>query len=340
MRAAIFYGARDLRIEDFTLRKLNGNEVLIRIRACGVCGTDIHIYEGAEGSATVFPPIILGHEFSGEICDVGDAVKDISLGDRVCVDPNISCGKCSYCRTGRVHLCQRLDAIGVTINGAFAEYCIVPEQQVYKLPDQLSFEQAALAEPIACCLHGIDLIGIKPGDQVLILGGGTIGLIMLQLVKHAGAAQIILSEPMAKKRELALTLGADLVLDPDSDNFHDFIQSQTTDGVDVAIECVGIKTTMEQALGATRRGGIVMLFGLAPPDCVIPVHPFDIFKRELTIKSSFINPFTQDRAIALLASGRVIVNELIAEIVPLDHILKIFENEENLRGAGKVIVKP
>lgn len=338
MKAAVFYGTRDLRIQDFALRKPNNEEVLLKVHACGVCGTDVHIYKGAEGSAAVFPPIILGHEFSGEICETGSNVKDLRIGDRVCVDPNISCGKCCYCRKGQVHLCQRLAAIGVTLNGGFAEYCIVPEKQVHRLPANVSFEEGALAEPIACCLHGVDLSGIQPGDQVLILGGGTIGLIMLQLVKHAGAAKIILSEPEAKKRELALMLGASLVLDPIRYNLNDFIQSHTTDGVDLAIECVGIKLTMEQALQAVRRGGSVMLFGLTPPDCEIPIKPFDLFKRELTIKSSFINPFTQSRAVALLGSGGVNVKDIITETVPLDDILKIF-NEETFREKGKVIVK-
>lgn len=339
MKAAVFYGNRDIRVQGFELRKLNKGEVLLKVHACGVCGTDIHIYEGTEGSVTVYPPVILGHEFSGEVCEVADGVVDIRIGDRVCVDPNIVCGKCYFCRHGKVHLCERLTAIGVTVHGGFAEYCIAPENRVYKLPDNISYEEGALSEPVACCLHGCDLSEITPGHVVLIIGGGTIGLIMLQLAKISGAAKLIVSESVKEKRNLALTLGADVVVDPIKENFDKAIQEHNYDGVDVAIECVGMKQTMEQAIQATRRGGTVMMFGLTPPDCEIPVKPFDVFRRELTLKSSFINPFTQARAVELLGSGRMRVKELISEIVPLDNIIDAFE-KENFRKAGKIIVKP
>jgi L-iditol 2-dehydrogenase len=339
MKAAVFYGTRDIRIQDFKLSKLNSEEILLKVHACGVCGTDVHIYEGAAGSATVFPPVILGHEFSGEACEIGDDVNDIKIGDRICVDPNIYCGKCHYCRNGKAHLCERLTAIGVTVHGGFAEYCIVPESQVYKLPENISYEEGALGEPIACCLHGIDLAGITPGDTVLIIGGGTIGLIMLQMARLAGAARLILSEPVEQKRELALKLGADIVIDPAHEDFEQTIKSHTDQGVNIAIECVGIKQTMVQAIQSTCKGGTVMMFGLTPPDCEIPIKPFDVFRRELTIKSSFINPFSQNRAVELLASGRLKVKDLISDIVPLDNITEVFENE-NPRKKGKVIVKP
>jgi L-iditol 2-dehydrogenase len=339
MQAAIFYGIRDLKIQDVKLRKLISHEVLLKVHACGICGTDVHIYEGAEGSAAVFPPVILGHEFSGEVCEVGDDVKNIKIGERVCIDPNIYCGKCYYCRNGQVHFCHQLTAIGVTIDGAFAEYCIVPENQVYRLPENVSYEEGALSEPIACCLHGIDQSESSPGDTVLIIGGGTIGLIMLQLAKITGAAKLLLSEPVSEKRELALKLGADVVLDPVRENFDQAVQSHTKNGVDIVIECVGRKETMEQAVHSARRGGTIMMFGLTPPNCEIPLKPFDVFRRELTIKSSFINPFTQARAVELLGSGRVKVKELISQVVSLENLIRIFE-KDNVRKIGKVVIKP
>ena len=339
MKAAVFRGIRDLQIQEYPLRKLNHGEVLLNVHACGICGTDVHIYEGDEGSAVVDPPVILGHEFSGEVCEIAPDVETIRVGDRVAIDPNIHCGKCSYCRKGKIHLCQNLSAIGVTMDGGFAEYCLVPEKQVYKLPDHVSFEQGALVEPIACCLHGIDLADINSGDQVLIIGGGTIGLIMLQLVKNTGAAKTILIEPIANKRELALKHGADLVVDPLKDDLQEFIYQHTGDGVDVIIECVGIKTTMEQAVQAARRGGTVMMFGLTSPNCEVVIHPFDIFRRELTIKSSFINHFTQARAVELLSSGRINVTDLIAETISLEQLDQVFKNK-GLRQTGKIIVNP
>jgi len=177
MKAAVFYGVKDLRLEEVPLRKLRSDELLVKIHACGVCGTDVHIYEGAKGSATVYPPVVLGHEFSGEIVEIGNGVRQLKVGDRISVDPNIFCGQCHFCQKGNVHLCENLQAIGVTRNGGFAEYAIVPEKQAYKLPDNLSYEEGAMGEPVACCLHGIDLSGIKHGDKVLIVGAGTIGLL-------------------------------------------------------------------------------------------------------------------------------------------------------------------
>jgi L-iditol 2-dehydrogenase len=337
MKAAVFFGTRDLKIQDIKLRRLKPGEVLLKVHACGICGTDIHIYEGAEGSATVFPPVILGHEFAGEVCEIGSGVKDVRIGDRVAVDPNIYCGKCYYCRNGKSHLCERLTAIGVTIDGGFAEYCIVPDSQVYHLPENVSYAEGALGEPIACCLHGIDLAGIIPGDTVLIIGGGTIGLIMLQMAKLAGAARLILSEPVKQKRELALKLAADLVIDPVHEDFEQALKSHTDRGVNIAIECVGIKQTMQQAVQSVCKGGTIMMFGLTPPGCEIPLKPFDVFRRELTIKSSFINPFTQARAIELLGSGRIQVKELISRIVSLDNIVEFFEKDD-IRKMGKVVV--
>lgn len=339
MKAAVFHGIRDFQIQEYPLRKLRSGELLLKVHACGICGTDVHIYEGDAGSATVDPPVILGHEFSGEVCETAPDVESIHVGDRVAVDPNIHCGKCSYCRKGKIHLCQNLMAIGVTMDGGFAEYCVVPEKQAYQLPDNVSLEQGALAEPIACCLHGIDLAEIKTGDQVLIIGGGTIGLIMAQLVNNAGAAKIIVSEPMENKRNLALKLGADLVVNPFTDDLQNFIHQHSGDGVDVVIECVGAKTTMEQAIRAARRGGVMMMFGLTSPDCQVAIHPFDLFRRELTLKSSFINPFTQAHAIELLSSGRLNVTDLIAELIPLEQLDQVFKNKESLH-KGKIIVSP
>lgn len=339
MKAAVFHNQYNIKIEDIQLRSLEPGEVLVKVRACGVCGTDVHIYEGAEGSATVAPPVILGHEFSGEIHEVAGGVKDLKPGDRVCIDPNIFCGTCHYCRNGNVHLCQRLNAIGVTRHGGFAEYCIVPETQAYKLPDNVSFKEGAMGEPIACCLHGLDLCDIHTGDTVLIIGGGTIGLIMLQLVKAAGASRIFVSEPVEEKRNLALSLGADLVVNPQTEDFSNFISENTIDGVDVSIECVGLRQTVENAIAAACRGGNVMLFGLTHPDCQVPIKPLDVFKRELTIRSSFINPFTQARAVELLGSGRVSVRELITKTLPIDKIEEAFSSE-NREGSGKIIIAP
>lgn len=337
MKAAVFYNKQQIKIIDVELRPLEQGEVLVKVHACGVCGTDVHIYEGAEGSATVTPPVILGHEFSGEIVEIAAGVKDARSGDRVCIDPNISCGICHYCRNGKIHLCQRLQAVGVTRHGGFAEFCIVPEKQGYKLPTNVSYKQGAMSEPIACCLHGLDLCQIQSGDTVLIIGAGTIGLIMLQLVKNAGAAKIIVSEPVESKRTLALSMGADVAVDPAKESLRARILDNTVDGVNVAIECVGLEQTVEDALVSACRGGTVMLFGLTHPDCQVPLKPLDVFKRELTIRSSFINPNTQERAVRLLAAGKISVDKLISETVPIEKIEEVL-SDKNRQTRGKVLI--
>jgi 2-desacetyl-2-hydroxyethyl bacteriochlorophyllide A dehydrogenase len=339
MRAAVFYGVKDLRLETLDLTKLKPDEILIKVAVCGVCGTDLHIYEGAQGSAPVSPPVILGHEFSGEVVDFGKQVQQWKIGERVSVDPNIHCGICNFCRSGKIHLCENLRAVGVTQNGGFAEYAIVPENAAYLLPDNVSFEEGTMAEPLACCLHGIDLAGIKHGDNVVIIGGGTIGLMMIQLAKLAGAANIIVSEPIQEKWHSLKIHGADFVIDPANGNMDEQVNEITRYGADVVVECVGLKETMIDAVSACKKGGTVMMFGLASPDCEIPLRPFEVFQKELTIKSSFVNPFTQSRALSLLSSGKIRVSELFAEIIELEKIKSAFEDAAfTLR--GKILIKP
>ena len=202
MKSAVFYGKHDLRIEETPIPQPGERDVLIQVKACGVCGTDVHIYEGDKGAAEVTPPTILGHEFSGVVAAVGGKVKKFRPGERVCIDPNCYCGACDFCREGEVHFCENMIGYGTTVNGGFAEYCAVKESQVYRLGDHTSFEQGAMAEPAACCLHGIDLCGIRPGQQVVVIGGGMIGLLMVQLSRLAGASKVALLVPVEKKREM------------------------------------------------------------------------------------------------------------------------------------------
>lgn len=339
MKAAVFYGKEEIRVEsipDFTPK---AGEVMIRVKACGVCGTDMHIYEGAEGAAKTTPPTILGHEFSGEVYAIGPDVTSVKAGDRVCIDPNDMCGECWYCRIGKGHFCENMVGIGTTTNGGFAEYCVVREKQIYKIPDNLSYEEAAFAEPLACCLHGLDMIQLCPGQTVLIIGGGTIGLIMLQLVKLSGTARIILAEPIAAKRKKAKTLGADIVIDPLKVNLHEIMEKHSIYTIDASIECVGNVKTMQYAIDHTGKGGTVMLFGLTAPGDRMEILPFELFKNELSVKASFINPYTQTRAIALLGQRKIDVKSLITDIVPLEDINDIFEKQA-YRGRGKIIVRP
>lgn len=190
MKAAVFYEKNDLRIEEIEKPEVKPGEVLIKVMACGICGTDVHIFNGDEGAAKTPPHTVLGHEFSGVVESVGEGVSDIKVGDRVCVDPNKLCNECYYCKSGIGHFCENMIGIGTTVNGGFSQYCAVPQSQVYKIADTTSFEQAAMAEPVACCVHGIDMCNISCGDTVAVIGGGMIGMIMLQLAKISGAESL------------------------------------------------------------------------------------------------------------------------------------------------------
>ncbi len=339
MKAAVFYGKHDLRVNELAMPNPKKGEVVVQVKACGICGTDVHIFEGDEGAAATPAGTVLGHEFAGVVTAVGEGVLDIAVGDRVCVDPNKLCNDCYYCKSGLGHFCTDMIGIGTTVHGGFAEYCAVPQSQVYKVSDTMSFEQAAMTEPVACCLHGIDMCDINCGDTVLVMGGGMIGLIMLQLAKLKGAATVILSEPVAEKREHAKRLGADLCVDPIRENIEAVLRKHGIERINTVIECVGRPATMQQAIALAGRKSTVMFFGLTKPQEEITVKPFEIFKKEIVIKSSFINPYTQKRALDLIASGKVDVSSMIVEMAPLEELIAILSDPAR-RAQGKFIIRP
>ena len=337
MKAAVYHAPQDLRVEEVPVRELKNNEVMIQVKYCGVCGTDMHIFNGDGGSFEVNPPLIPGHEFSGVVAKIGADVTTVKVGDRVSGDPNDMCGECYFCKNAMQHFCTNNVGVGTTVDGGFAEYVIMREKQVYKFSENLSFIEAAMAEPISCCLHGIDLCNIKAGCTVLVMGGGPIGMIMMQLAKNAGAARVIMSEPVEEKREQALKLGATKVINPIEEDVQAVLDAYC-ENVDVVIECVGNIHTQADAVKFAGKGATVMYFGLASPEESYPLKPDDVFKKELTITSSFINPYTFERAIRVLESGMIELESLITNVVPLDDIVDVFTKPE-YRRAGKAMIK-
>lgn len=337
MKAAVYHGPGDLRVEEVPVRKLKDNEVKIQVKYCGICGTDIHIFHGDGGCCDVTPPLVPGHEFSGVVAEVGAGVKAVKVGDRVTGDPNDMCGECYFCKNGMQHFCKNNIGIGTTVDGGFAEYVIMREKQAYKVSDELSFIEAAMAEPISCCLHGIDLCNIKAGDTVLVMGGGPIGMIMMQLAKNAGASKVIMSEPVEEKREQALKLGATKTIDPLHEDVEDVL-AEYCENVNVVIECVGNVHTQADAVRFAGKGATIMYFGLSAPEESFPIRPDDIFKKELHITSSYINPYSFERAIQILESGTVELESLITNVVPLDDIADVFTKPE-YRRTGKVMIQ-
>lgn len=337
MKAAVYHGPQDLRVEEVPVRELKDNEVKIQVKYCGICGTDIHIFHGDGGCCDVTPPLVPGHEFSGVVAEVGSKVKTVKVGDRVTGDPNDMCGECYFCKSGMQHFCKNNIGVGTTVDGGFAEYVIMREKQVYKVSDDLSFIEAAMTEPISCCLHGIDLCNIKAGDTVLVMGGGPIGMIMMQLAKNAGASKVIMSEPVEEKREQALKLGATKTIDPLHEDV-EAVLAEYCENVNVVIECVGNVHTQADAVRFAGKGATIMYFGLAAPEESFPIRPDDIFKKELHITSSYINPYSFERAIQILESGTVELESLITNVVPLDDIADVFTKPE-YRRTGKVMIQ-
>ena len=337
MKAAVYFGRHDLRITDVDEVPADDKQVKINVKYCGVCGTDIHIYEGEGGSSAVVPPLIIGHEFSGVVHEVGKNVKSVKVGDRVSVDPNDACGACYFCRNAQAHFCKNIVGLGTTNPGGFAEYITVREKQVFKIPDALSFEAASLIETVSCCLHGIDICNIRAGQTVLIIGAGPIGLLVLQLAVMSGAGKIIVSEIVPEKRELALKYGATIVIDPINEDI-EAVLSANSENIDCVIECAGTIKTIEQAIKYAGRGANVMMFGLVAPDATATIKPYEIFQKEIKLTSSFINPYTFDRAIEILTLGKIRVDEIITDIIPLEEINKVFE-DVSFRRRGKVLIK-
>jgi len=325
MLAAVFNGNKNINLCDYSLRALEKNELLIKVAYCGVCGTDRHIYEG---NAPLGIPVVLGHEYSGTIADKGSMNTNFNIGDSVAIDPNIYCGYCKYCKVGKVNFCENLKALGVTLDGGFAEYSIVPASQAYTLPEDFDLSLAAFTEPLSCCLRGIEHADIKPGNTVIIVGGGSIGLIMVQLVRNAGASKIILIEPDAQKQELGIELGADYCFSPIEDRIYEKINELTDSQVDLVIECVGNKNAVDQAIKIAGKGSKVIIFGLAPNDHNVTLNLQALFQKELKIFNSLLNPFTTKPAIDLLIHNRINVQKLITKQIFLKDINNFFYNND------------
>lgn len=337
MLAAVTYGAEDTRIEEVDVPAIKADEILIAVKRCGICGTDPHIYRGH------FPvplPLIQGHEFSGEVVETGESVKTVRIGDRVTADINISCGKCFFCRMGQKLFCKEIVQIGVHINGAFAEYIKVPESNVYKLPNDMSWEEAAYIEPLACVIRGQDRASITIGSTVAIIGAGPMGLVHAQLAKMNGASKVIISEMNQTRIEKARQLGIDHVIDASQIDPVQAVYDLTEQrGADFVIEAVGAVPTYQQAFQMVRRGGTLVTYGAAPAHAVMEIKPFEIYSKELTIVGSYAGTYdTWIKAINLISSKRFKPADIISNTVPLSRVVDGIKEAMNNKDTIKIMV--
>lgn len=331
MRCAVWYGGKDIRLEERQVPTPGPEEVLIEVACCGVCGTDIHILEG---KFPIFrPPRIIGHEYAGTVVSIGEKVTRVKVGDRVVAEPGRVCGQCPFCRSGRENLCSNR----VLHQGAFAEYTAMPQHLVYPIPDSVSFEVASLTEPLACSLHAIDLAQIPSGSAVLVLGGGAIGLLLTQLSLHSGASQAIVSELQPHRRDLARRFGA-LPVDPQKEDLKALVMKETNDlGPTVTFEAIGDPRRVEEAISLTQKGGKVVIVGVADPEVEFKAKPYQIFSKELSIVGSYMRPYTYPRAIAWLS--RLDLEPLVKMEFGLEDTLAAIESLKLGKGV-KILVKP
>jgi len=292
-------------------------ELLVRLAATGICGSDRHMFRGEYPTAL---PVTLGHEFCGIVEARGEGAGRIPIGAKITGDPNIACGHCPACRMGRPNLCHNLTAIGVFRDGGFADYLVMPEGQAFELPADLDPIRGAFSEPLACCLHGLDVARIVPGNSVAVLGGGVIGMLMVQLARLAGAQTVVLSTRQQPRRQLALEIGATHAVDPGTGALVEAIAGPhgiVPGGVDVVLECAGVPETFRQSLALARRGGAVVIFGVMPQGEIVGVEPFDLLFRELRVEGAYLNPQTHARAAAMVASGVLELDRLVSRTISL-----------------------
>jgi 2-desacetyl-2-hydroxyethyl bacteriochlorophyllide A dehydrogenase len=309
MRALVLDHPGSFRVADVPDPTPQPTQIVVRVECCGICGTDLHILAG-EFPPTPYP-IIPGHEFAGTVVARGADVRpDLPVGARVAVDPSLYCGYCRKCRAGRDNLCENWAAIGDTVDGAFAEFVAVPAVNAYRLPDHLDAQYGAMAEPLACAVHGIRRLGPVSGDPVVVIGAGTMGLMMLQLLLHAGAGPVAVVDRVGERLEVARKLGA--------------AQAVTDAGAldearfGVAVDATGVPEAIETAIGLLDRGGRMLVFGVSPAEAAIRVSPFRVYNDEITITGSMAILRSFGQAVDLLASGAVDPRPLLGEPLPLE----------------------
>jgi L-iditol 2-dehydrogenase len=343
MKALVLRAYSELVYEDAPQPEPGAEDVLIRVKACGICGSDVHGLDGSTGRR--IPPLVMGHEAAGEVAETGAAVRDLRVGERVTFDSTVSCGRCFYCARGEINLCDNRQILGVSPgpyrrHGAFAEYVAVPRQIVYRLPDNLSFEQAALIEAVSVAVHAAGLTPVRAGETAAVVGSGMIGLLAIQALRHAGCARVIAVDPDETRLKLARQLGATEVFNPGAGDAAAAIHEMTGGrGADAAIECVGASEPVRAAIACVRKGGAVTLVGNLAPEIEFPLQA--VVTRQLRVQGSCASSGEYPACIELMAKDAIRVDPLISAVAPLAEGPAWFERLYRREpGLMKVILKP
>lgn len=317
MKAAVFEGDGRLDIKEVPVPEIKlFEDVLLKVEAASICGTDCHILSVPPGHPATAGSI-LGHEYLGEVLEVGKWVSHLKPGDRVAVDPNVTCGLCKYCRIGLPNMCENMTTLGIFRDGGFASYNVAPAKALHPISKELPADVAIFAEPLSCVLNGSNKLALRPGENVVILGAGPIGLLYTALLKLNGAGKIIIAEVSKFRSEMALKVGADLVVNPREENFKEVVLRETGVGADAVIDAVG--SLVNDAISVCRRGGRVVLFGMnSTASCEF--KQYDVTRNEITVIGTFIANHTFPATIQILESGRLPLDKLITHRLKLGQI--------------------
>jgi L-iditol 2-dehydrogenase len=329
----------DIQLETRPIPTPGPQEVLVAIKTVGICGSDVHYWtHGRIGDFIVKSPMVLGHESSGVVAEVGSAVTHLKKGDRITLEPGIPCRLCEYCKGGRYNLCPDVKFMATPpVDGSLANFFTHPADFCYKLPDHVSFDEGAMCEPLSVGIHACNRAGVSLGSKVLIMGAGPIGLMCLLAAKAAGATNVILVDIKENRLEVARNLGATATILATQD-VRSEIQSKGLGPIDITIECSGAEPAIKTAIRATKAGGVVVLVGLGPPDITLPI--VDAAVREVDIRGIFRYANTYPKALALIASGKVDVKPLLTHQFELKNVIKAFETARDMSGGAiKVYIR-
>lgn len=343
MKAMLLEEYKKLEVTEMPTPEIGPRDVLVRVEACGICGSDVHGYDGSSGRR--IPPLVMGHEAAGVVADVGADVRAFTVGDRITFDSTVSCGRCHFCRRGQINLCDNRKVLGVSCgeyrqHGAFAEFVSVPENICYKLPEGLAFEHAALIEAVSIAVHAANRTPIRLGDVGIVVGTGMIGLLVVQTLKLAGCGRIVAIDLDEGKLELAKKFGAEVGINPGKEDVVARVRELTEGrGADVAVEVVGATKTIETAIQAVRKGGQVTLVGNLAPQVEIPLQ--SVVTREISLHGSCASNGEYPECISLLSTGKIDVAPLITATATLDEgpdwFTRLYAGEPGLM---KVVLQP
>jgi L-iditol 2-dehydrogenase len=342
MKALLLSSYNHLELANLPVPSPAPDEVLIRVAACGICGSDVHGYDGSSGRR--IPPLVMGHEAAGIVSAVGSSVSSFAPGDRVTFDSTVYCGACPSCLRGDMNLCDSRQVLGVSCGdyrraGAFAEFVAVPARILHRLPENLPFAEAAMLEAVAVAIHGVNLAHITASDSVLVIGAGTIGILTLQAVRATGCKKVLVTDVDQDRLNLAKQLGATETRLSSENLQSQILQLTSNQGVDVALECVGRNETVAAGIDAARKGGTVVLVGNIAPNVNLPLQK--VVTRQIRLQGSCASSGEYPRAIELLASGAIKVKPLITAIAPLEDGASWFQRLHNREpNLLKVVLTP